>query len=201
MRTIEKTIYNFNELNKEIQEKLIENEKETDRDFYISYYLHDDMGSKASDLINDYFGVESDYLYTYYDLDYSQGSGAMIEFNISMLDINKALKGGLTKDEIKLLTDYNTMVEIRHNNSHYYHEYTFNFDYSIEYEYDDNYIIGLSEKLDVLMDKFKEYVIKMNKELTRYGYDVIENYCTDVDCIVERLNENEYYENGEVYHG
>ena len=69
MRKIERTIYKFEELEKEVQEKLIEKERQTQQEFYCDYTLHDDMGEKASDLINDYFGITSDFpilLYTFF---------------------------------------------------------------------------------------------------------------------------------------
>ena len=46
--------------------------------------------------------------------------------------------------------------------------------------------------------KFIKDIIDMNKELSNYGYDMIENYEEDTDFIIEKLSENEYYKNGEV---
>ena len=102
MRTIEKKIYNFDELNESIKEELIEDRKKSDYDFYMENIFHDDMGSIASDLINDYFGITSDYLYTYYSLSYSQGDGAMVEFDIDIKDLNNKYKV-FTDEEIRFL--------------------------------------------------------------------------------------------------
>jgi hypothetical protein len=220
MRIIEKTIYNFNELGKEIQEKLIEKQKEYQYEDYINYYLHDDMGSKASDLINDCFGITSDYLYTYYDLSYCQGSGAMIEFDIDIKDLNNKYKV-FTDDEIEFLKqkDVINTLKIRHNNNFYYHEYTFSIDYDYynDWEFEDikNDFNITEDGFNTLWNRFEKLVdysnrhyatsqfitdiINMNKELTRYGYNIIENYDYDMGFIMDRLNENEYYENGEVY--
>jgi hypothetical protein len=45
---------------------------------------------------------------------------------------------------------------------------------------------------------FVEDIISMNKELTKYGYDVIEHPIDD-EIALESLRENEYYENGDIY--
>lgn len=198
MRIVETKIYEFKELDNEIQNKLIDDEIEHERDVYVTYCLEDDMLDKASELITDCFGKCAN-IKAYYDLTYCQGSGAMIEFDVDMVDINKALRGNLTDDEIKLLNDYEVVVSVRHNNGHYYHERSFVYDYSIEYEYSDDYIDGLSEKLDVLMDNFYDCVVDINCKLGKYGYSLIEDYCTDRDYFIEKLSENEYYEDGEVY--
>lgn len=221
MRKIEQTIYKFNELGKDIQEELINNEKETNRDEYIHWYLHDDMGSKASDLINDCFGIESDYLYTYYDLSYCQGSGAMVEFDINIEDLNNKYKV-FTNEEIRFLTDKGIVnnIEVRHNNSNYNHEYTFEVDYHYyglgvdfedikgEYDITEDEFNNLENKIDSLLyDGNKHYnespfvkdIISMNEELTRYGYNIIENCEMDVDSIIGTLSECEYYIDGSVY--
>ena len=39
----------------------------------------------------------------------------------------------------------------------------------------------------------------MNKELVKYGYNTVENYEEDTDFLIEKLSENEYYENGDVH--
>ena len=221
MRIIEKTIYNFNELNKDIQEKLIEKQKEYQYQDYINYYLHDDMGSKASDLINDCFGITSDYLHTYYDLSYCQGSGAMIEFDIDIKDLNNKYKV-FTDDEIEFLKqkDVINTLRVRHNNNFYYHEYTFGIDHDYYnfwcFEDIKNDFNITEDGFNTLWDRFEKLVdysnkhyttspfitdvININKDLTRYGYDVIENYDADVECIVEKLSENEYYKDGGVYY-
>lgn len=198
MRTIKRTVYNFDELSDDIKTKLMVTEKESQLNIYVDICLYDDMLSVSRELLNKYFGITEGLIKCYYDLDYSQGSGAMIEFDISMIDINKALKGNLTDDEIKLLSDYNTIVKVRHNNSNYYHEYTFDYDFDIEYEYDDNYINGMSEKIDTLLNTFHCTIVNMNCELAKIGYSLLEQPI-DEQNIIENLKQYEYYENGEVY--
>lgn len=224
MRKIEKTIYDFDELNESVKEELIEDKKKSDYDFYMEYLFHDDIGSIASDLINDYFGITSNYLKTYYSLSYCQGDGAMIEFDINIKDLNNKYKI-FSDEEIRFLTDKGIVnnIEVRHNSNHYYHEYTFgiNFNYydmgytssdviDEGYQITDDEFNTLEDRLYKLLDdsnkhytdsEFIKDIIKMNRELVKFGYNTIENYEEDTDFIIENLSANEYYEDGGVYYG
>ena len=224
MRTIEKTIYKFNELEKEIQEKLIKEEKECCFNSYMEVLFYNDMEHKAEELVDDYFGSDADFIQTYYSLSYCQGDGAMIEFDINIEDLNKKYKV-FSDEEIRFLTDKGIAnnIEVRHNNNHYYHEYTFGINlnyYGMGYSYEDIVDEGykiteeefntLEDRVCKLLDdsnkhytdsEFIKDIISMNKELSNYGYNTIENYEEDTDFIVEKLSENEYYENGDVYYG
>lgn len=105
MRTETKTIkiYNFDELSKDIQERLIEKEKEYQLDAYCECFLLEDMQEEAKRLLQKYFGDKAAFKKVYYDLSYCQGSGAMIEFD---------------------LIYYNKHVTIKQY-GHYYHENSF----------------------------------------------------------------------------
>ena len=229
MRIVSKEykIYKFDELNDDVKTELIEKERHIQSEGYCEYCLNDDMGLKASDLLNDYFNIESDYLYTYYDLSYSQGSGAMIEFDINIKDLNKKYKI-FSDEEIRFLMDKGIVndIRIRHNDNYYYHEYTFGIDwyyYGMGYSHDDvineGYNIDFEDfktlkgRLCDLLDdsnkrhtssKFIKDVVNMNKELTRYGYGFINHYAIcDERIIIDLIKENnyEYLENGEVFYG
>ena len=224
--TKEYKVYNFDELNDDIKKKLIEKERVNQVNLYCDTWLEEDMGLKASDLINDYFGITSDYVKTYYDLSYSQGCGAMVEFSIFITDFNNKYKV-FSDEEISFLVDNNVVeyIDIKHNsNCHYYHEYSFsvNHDYYNGYSYEDiKDKYGISEKeFETLEDRFYKLVddtnkhrtnsqfikdiIDMNKELTKYGYDCIEYYdnCNDNE-IIEHIknNDNKYLENGDEFYG
>lgn len=211
MRKIERTIYKFEELEKDIQEKLIEKERQDQQEFYCDYTLHDDIGEKASDLINDYFGITSDYLSTYYDLSYCQGSGAMVEFDINIEDLNNKYNI-YDEEEIKFIKDKGIVnnIIIRHSGN-YYHEQSFIIDYDFDYHWDyedikDDYNISeerfnsIENRLcDLMNHNFKEDIINMNIELGKYGYSCLE-YFWNCD-VTEFLTENEYYSDGSVYLG
>ena len=226
MRKIVKefNVYNFDELSDDVKEKLIEKERDIQKELYCEDWLYDDMEEKASNLLNDYFGITSDYLKVYYDLSYSQGSGAMIEFDINIVDLNNKYNI-FSKEEMAFITDKGIVndIRIRHNDNFYYHEYTFGIDYDFynEWEFEDierDYKITKSE-FDTLEDRFYKLVdtynkhntdsqfvkdiISMNKELTKYGYDCIEYYdnCSDDEIINCLLVDNEYYKNGTIYGG
>lgn len=222
MRTIEKKIYNFDELSQEVKDKLRKKATEEYFDFYCDYELSDDMGIEASNLVNDYFGITSDRLQSYYDLSHSQGSGAMIEFDINIEDLNKKYNL-FSAEEIQFIIDKGIVnnIKIRHNNNHYYHEYTFIIDYEYydawgyddikdEYKITEFNFNSIGDRISALLDSSDKYntesmfikdIINMNKEFTKYGYKLLENYCVDEDLLLEHLGNFEYYENGDVYNG
>lgn len=223
--TKEYEVYNFDELSDDVKKKLIERERENQKELYCECWLEEDMGLKASYLINDYFGITSDYLKTYYSLSYCQGDGAMIEFNINIKDLNNKYKV-FSDEEIRYLINESIVndIRIRHNDYHYYHEYTFTIDYDFynDLEYDDikdKYNITesdfntIDDRFYKLVDssikhntesEFVKDIINMNKELTKYGYDCIEYYwyCDD-DEIIAYINDNDnrYLESGDEFYG
>lgn len=218
MRIIEEKVYKFNELSNEVQEKLIEKEKENVRNDYVEFCLHDDMNYESEVLLEKYF-KGANIKNVYYDLSYCQGSGAMIEFDINIEYLNNKYKI-FSKEEIRFLTDKEIVdnIKVRHNDNFYYHEYTFGIDYDYYNDWDfedikDDYKITENE-FNTINDRFYNLVdysnkhngasqfitdiVNMNKELTNTGYKLIE-HDIDIDWIKDNLNDNEYYENGEVY--
>lgn len=107
METITKTynIYKFDELPQEVQQKVIEKESESLRESEIEGFLKDEMEFYAEQLLEENFGDKATYKRVLYDLDYCQGDGAMIEFN---------------------LTYYGKSLSIKHDKyCHYYHANSF----------------------------------------------------------------------------
>lgn len=82
MREITQKIYNFNELSEEIQKKLIEKEKENQKELFCMDFLYSEMKYKASELLVKYFKNKAVLNDVHYSLGYSQGDGAMIDFNL-----------------------------------------------------------------------------------------------------------------------
>lgn len=103
MREITQKVYEFHELDKNIQEKLIEKEKEYQKEAFCEDFLLEEMQEKAKILLQQYFGKNATFKNVYYSLNYCQGDGAMIEFE---------------------LTYYNKPVTIKQY-GHYYHEKSF----------------------------------------------------------------------------
>ena len=225
MRIVSKEykLYTFDELSDDVKQKLIERERQYQLETYCDLDLYDDMGQKASDLINDYFGITSDYLKTYYDLSYSQGSGAMVEFDINIKDLNNKYKI-FSDNEMELLSNKYVVsnIKVRHSDNFYYHEYAFGIecDFYMGLEYDDikeDYKITESD-FNTLEDRFYELVddsnkhytnsqfikdiISMNKELGKYGYNRLEYWenCNEEEIIMYiKGYEFEYLENGDVF--
>ncbi len=137
MKEVTKTyeVYKYDELEKEIQEKLLEKEIEYCVESYCEDCLYDDMLYQAQELLQKYFGEKTKLNAIWYDLSYSQGSGAMIEFDLEY---------------------YNCNVTIKHN-GFYYHERSFiiaengnNYLNDKRYEY-------LKEKIVKMNIEFGEY--------------------------------------------
>lgn len=216
-------VYDFNELKEDVKKDLIEKERDYQRDSYCEVFLEEDMIEEGKDLLKSYFGITDNNLNVLYDLSYSQGSGAMIEFDINIEDLNNKYKI-FSAEEMRFIQDKGIInnIKIRHNNNYYYHEYTFRIDsyyvYSIDYDYEDikeEYNISeedfntIEKRLDNLLidsdkhnteSEFVKDIISMNKELVGRGYENIEYFwnCEDSE-IIEFLEDHKYYEWGEVY--
>lgn len=81
MKIIKRNIYEFKELSKDIQEQLIEHQKEEELEFYCENCLENDLSEFTIDLLKKNFR-NVNFIGVFYDLSYSQGSGAMCEFDI-----------------------------------------------------------------------------------------------------------------------
>lgn len=192
----EYNVYKFEELEKDIQEKLLEKYMQNEQEIYCECLLEYDMRELAKDLLQEYFkGAE--FKRVFYDLSYCQGSGAMIEFTIDLKDLNNKYKM-LTNEEVKKCSDIGyTNIKVYHNNSHYYHERTFDIDWN-DYTDNDNFE-EIQNKIDTTIDLFKNDIVEMNQELTKSGYEQLENeeYFKENARIV--LNDLEFLENGDVF--
>lgn len=196
MEQVKINIYDFKELDKKIQERLIEEEAETQADIYYETLLDNDMREYASRLLWDTF-KDSLFLDVYYDLSYGQGSGAMIEFDINIEALNNKYKM-LTKKEIEKIEETDiTTISVKHIGN-YYHALSFDIDYK-NYEFYIDNSDKLQEKLDKMIEKFKEDIIDMNEQLTKKGYEYMD-FVSDRATLIDILEENKYLKNGIIYH-
>lgn len=77
-------------------------------------------------------------------------------------------------------------VEIRHDGGDYYHERSFEI------------IDHIGEQITNLQQhQLKEEIIKINEQLTKYGYQYMEEDRTEQ--AIEQLKDCMFYENGEIY--
>jgi len=213
-------VYKFDELKEESKKKAINNEKKYQEEDYCDLCLNDDMNYKANELLKEYFDIKNGIDYVYYDLSYSQGSGAMIEFTINIQDLNNKYHI-YNEEEIKFIQDKGIVnnIKIYHNDNMYYHEYTFNINYDDNfgyYDYEDikeDYKISeeefnnMEDKLINLLDTYNKHytesefikdIINMNGELAKYGYSQIEYWWND-NNVIEYCKEHTYYEDGTIY--
>ena len=207
MRTVTKqyNVYKFNELAKEVQSKVIQDEIENQVQIYCECMLHNDLQEDAERLLEKYF-ENAKILDVQYDLGYTQGSGAMIEFEIDIDTLNNKYNI-FSKKEMGVIKSNNLVsrISVLHNASLYSHEYTFKTDYDSNFMYFDEYD-DLENKLYKLIDSsnmhntssaFINDIINMNKTLTKDGYDLIESI--DEESVLDICNEREYSENGDIY--
>lgn len=201
--TKEYKVYKFKELEKEVQEKVLERYKQDEYEFYIDNILYDDMIDLAQYTLENYF-KGAKYNRIYYDLSYCQGSGAMVEFNIDLKYLNNKYKM-LTQEEIDDLENFGgTDVEIRHNNSRYYHERTFNIEWNdfTMYTYMDEYcenIEKVQKNIDTMIELFREDIVLMNEQITRDGYNMLENEAMFEEMAMDHINDLEFLSDGSVF--
>lgn len=121
MREVKKIVklYEYEELDKEVQEKVLNNEIEELVDDYCEYGLLEDMEEKAVELLKKYFGDKAEFLRVYYSLGYCQGDGAMIDFNVRYYNVDIHVKnyGNYTHERSFILVydSYRNITENRIN--------------------------------------------------------------------------------------
>lgn len=136
MRTETKIIkiYNFDELSEEIKQKLIEKEIYYQYETYCEDFLESDMRYKATELLKKYFkNNNAELKNVYYSLSWSQGDGAMFEFDLYY---------------------YNKYVKIKHY-GHYYHKYSFII--ADTWELTEKQKKQLKEKVLKMFEEFENY--------------------------------------------
>lgn len=153
-------VYEFNELDKNIQKKLIEEEQQQIVEDYCTYCLYEDLKEKAKELLKKNF-KNAELKNIYYDFSYCQGDGVCLEFD---------------------LVYYNKDISIKQE-GRYTHEKSFT-------------IWGdITEKQE---DKLLEKIININRDLKKYGYNLIENASTREEA-VSNLEEFNYLKNGNIF--
>lgn len=193
MKKVEINVYNYDELDENIKGKLLEERKQLDFDDYCTYGLEEDMQDIANELLEKYFkgakfkGVK-------YDLSYRQGSGAMIEFSINVKDINNKYKMLDDKEMNRIENSGYTDINVI-NYGNYSHTRSFDIDWQDYTFYIENFL-ETQEKMDKMIEKFENDIVDMNTELTKKGYDLVENFEVDSE---EFLRDNEYLKDGTVY--
>lgn len=197
-------VFTFEELDEEIKEKLIKEQAQKELDSYCEFCLFDDMENTAKELLQEYF-KGAIFTEIYYDLSYSQGSGAQINFDINIFDLNKKYNF-LSKKAIRFLEATGFKEYTIKQAGHYYHERAFSLEwYELDdFSYYDDFLTDEemkkeNEKLEKIMVQFEKDIIKMNQDLTKQGYNIIEDDTTFSKIAIDRLNEERFLKDGTFF--
>lgn len=195
MRTIEQTVYSFNELSEDVKRKVIE--KNYEINIYDDWYECTVESYKEE---NKYFDVDK----VYFSGFWSQGDGAMFEYSgikqelvdefIDSLDLSPMRKGWLKN---------NICVSGKGNQRRlYYHANSCN--HTIWWEVDNGYLDWTTtfyQWLESFSEDFEEFVIDKYKDICNNLYRDLEQhyeYLTSEEAIIESMNEYEFFENGDM---
>lgn len=194
--TKEYEVYKFEELEKDTQERLLEECMEEVYERYCECQLNDDMRELAKELLKENFkGAE--YQEVYYDLSYSQGCGSMIEFDIDLVDLNEKYNLLKVEELNKCVGIGWTNIQVKHR-GHYYHENSFVIDYNDYTDYDDEFE-EIQDKIEDMIELFEKDIVLMNKELTKEGYSMLENRDYFEEEAMQVINELEFLKTGRVF--
>lgn len=163
MREITQKVYEFHELDKDIQEKLIEKEREYQTESYCEDFLQNDMTEKAKELLQKYFKDKAVFSKIYYSLGYCQGDGAMIEFEVEY---------------------YGKLIYVKHDNyCRYYHERSF----CLEYPNYDYLTDKQEEKLKEKIYNMNYELMKYGYELieSEYSREDIEDILSENEYFID----------------
>lgn len=201
MKTVELKLYKFDELSKEVQEKVIQN----NRDINVYDDWHDWI---IEDWINEYIPKRGfDATNIYYSGFWSQGDGAMFEY------------GGITDELFNEFIDTLNLSPMRRqwlvnnlyagasgkHSGRYSHEKCCS--HSIYWEVDNgelHWSTNFYQWLESFADEFEAFIIDKYKDICRELYRALEesyDYLTEERQIVETLygQDYDYTENGDIY--
>lgn len=206
MKTIEIKLYKFDELSKEVQDKVLEK----NRDINVEDHWHEFVTDEWVDEIIPSRGFEA--TNTAFTGFWSQGDGAMFEYDGIKDDLlNKFLDTMLIGTEPLspmrkqwILNNVSVSAKGIHR-GHYYHERCCS--HSIYWEVDNgdlHYSTNFYQWLESFADEFEAFIIDKYKDICRELYRALEesyDYLTEERQIVETLygQDYDYTENGDIY--
>lgn len=174
MKKVEINIFEFDELDEKIKQKLIKEETQIQSDFYCSEFLYDNLYEEAcqlfTSLLGELVGENITNLKLLYNFDYSQGSGLLTEFDYEY-------KGELLK--------------IRQNKFNHWYTYATNF----EVDYDCFY----SKITEDEIKELKKKIAQINSKLEQLGYSIIEDEEYHKQNAIEWLSNFMYFKNGNIF--
>jgi hypothetical protein len=201
MRTVELKLYKFDELSKEVQEKVIQNNRDINvyddwHEFILEDWINEVIPNKGFDATN-----------IYYSGFWSQGDGAMFEYRGITDELFNEFLDTLNLSPMRmkwLVNNIHTSVSGRHS-GHYSHEGCCS--HSIYWEVDNgnlHYSTNFYQWLESFADEFEAFIIDRYKDICRELYRALEesyDYLTEERQIVETLygQDYDYTEDGNIY--
>lgn len=197
MRKVTYTVYNFVELSETAKHTAIDSIR------YSNSYLNYDWSEDIKNCFiedNQYFEIEK----VYFSGFYSQGDGAMFEYNaIKEKLIEEFLETLLIPNWKKNLVRYARIFGNGTHRGHYYHEYCC--EHSIDYNENNLYNIApnVAEFLDNLFPMLEEYILERYRDICKELYSKLEkeyDYLMS-DTVIEDYilsNELEFSETGKL---
>lgn len=193
MRTIEVKINKFEELEKSVQEYVIEKWYENEDYPFLNENLIEDLLSNDDNIFKEGFTLN-------YSLSCCQGDGLCIKGDI---DIDKVMSK-VNKDLQEKFKDKIYRIYSTGNDGHYSYAHKNQIEFELDVPFDsiteiddsDYYKLFESEILPTIQDIYMD----LCRQLEKIGYDIIE-YRMDIDEFTEHANANdyEYYETGRMY--
>ena len=198
MRTVEIKVYKFEELSKEVQEKVVQ-----------EHFIFDEWDCGC--LSRDYEERLSctgffDNIEMSYSLSCCQGDGVSFTADITNLDL---LNEHLLKNDYINEKTYKKMKHILYrnvvflanvgrSNMRYTHKYTVHVNIELEFNYHD--ILRIESVIEDFANGIEDYKNDLCDEMEKDGYDYIE-HCNSIENAQERCDANEYefLEDGTMY--
>jgi hypothetical protein len=201
MKTVEIKLYKFDELSKEVQDKVLSKNRDINvhddwHEFIIEDWINEEIPSKGFDATR-----------IYYSGFWSQGDGAMFEYDGIHDELFNEFVDGLKLSPMRtewIKTQVSVSVSGKHR-GHYYHEKCCS--HSIYWEVsntDINYLPNFSQWLESFADDFESFIIDKYEDICRELYRTLEreyNYLTEDEQVAETLYANDYdfTEDGDMY--
>jgi len=199
MRTIEKQLYTFDELNDKAKAKALEKLYDINTTFDWQDCVYDEFKCDAS---NAGFNVNQ----IYYSGFWSQGDGAMFEYDTEdklRIEFIKSLN--LSPMREKWLTDLTYANCSGKHSGHYYHSKCVS--HSITFEADGAHWLqypNINKWIESYYEHFYEFIVDKYENLCDNLYTSLEkeyDYLTSEEQIIETIKANDYefYEDGTMY--
>lgn len=201
MKTVEIKLYKFDELSKEVQDKVLNKNRDINIDDDWHEFVTDDWMEEI--IPSKGFNPKQIYFSGFW----SQGDGAMFEYDGIHDELFNEFVDGLGLSPMRkewILNNVSVSVSGKHR-GHYYHEKCCS--HSIYWEVsntDINYLPNFSQWLESFADDFETFIIDKYENICRELYKALEesyDYLTDDRQVAETLYANDYdfTEDGDMY--